>query len=137
MQINMKNIITFILFIVFLTLLSNKIMLADNNPLIKFNNIVYDFGDVEKGIELSHSFRFENKGKGMLVISNIKTSCGCTGVIMKDKKEFSEGEDGEIKIVFNTQGRQGLQIKTVTIYTNDPSNSNIILTIKCNILNNN
>ncbi|HCN38061.1 MAG TPA: hypothetical protein DIS94_10170, partial [Bacteroidetes bacterium] len=39
----------------------------------------------------------------------------------------------EIQVTFNTQGREGEQTKEILVYTNDPSNSQIMLKISCNI----
>jgi hypothetical protein len=38
----------------------------------------HDFGDIEHRKEVSHDFRFVNKGDTPLTIDNIRTSCGCT-----------------------------------------------------------
>ena len=102
-------------------------------PVIKFDDLNYDFGDVKQGENLEHVFKFTNSGKGTLVINSVQPSCGCTGVVMDEKKEFAEGETGEIKITFSTQGRQGVNTKTVSVNTNDPENPVITLTFKCTV----
>lgn len=102
-------------------------------PAIKFDDQSYDFGVVKQGENLEHIFKFTNDGEGTLVINSVQPSCGCTGVVMDEKKEFESGETGEIKITFNTQGRQGVNLKTVIVNTNDPENPVINLTFKCEI----
>jgi len=131
------NIIILAAFISFAILSDLYAVIGYNNPKIVFNETLFDFGDVEREVELKYAFKFENQGKGILIISNVKASCGCTGVILDNKKNFEEGGTGEIKIVFNTQGKYGTQIKTVSVYSNDPVRPNIVLTIKCNIKNGN
>lgn len=103
-------------------------------PVIKFDDLNYDFGNVKQGENLEHVFKFTNNGEGVLVISSVQPSCGCTGVVMDEKKEFESGEQGEIKITFNTQGRPGVNTKTVSVNTNDPENPVITLTFKCEVV---
>lgn len=102
-------------------------------PVIKFDDLSFDFGAVKQGVTLEHIFKFTNEGDGNLIITSVQPSCGCTGVIMDDKKEFNKGEEGEIKITFSTEGRQGLNTKTVIVNTNDLVNPVITLTFKCEI----
>lgn len=107
--------------------------LISPEPVIKFDDLNYDFGIVKQGENLEHVFKFTNSGKGTLIITSVKPSCGCTGVVMDEKKEFAEGETGEIKITFSTQGRQGVNTKTVSVNTNDPEYPVITLTFKCSV----
>ena len=106
---------------------------TNDNPSIKFNEINYDFGNVNQGIVLEHVYQFTNTSEGLLLIKSVQASCGCTGVIMGNKKEFQQGEEGEIKITFNTSGRSGKLTKYVYVITNDPQNSSITLSFSCNI----
>lgn len=102
-------------------------------PVIKFDDLSFDFGVVKEGVTLEHIYKFTNAGDGELIITSVQPSCGCTGVVMEDKKEFNKGEQGEIKITFSTEGRQGINTKTVTVNTNDLVNPVITLTFKCEI----
>ena len=49
-----------------------------NLPEFLFENTIHDFGEVIQGEEFNHTFHFKNIGKSSLIISNIRTSCGCT-----------------------------------------------------------
>ncbi|MBK7160274.1 MAG: DUF1573 domain-containing protein [Ignavibacteria bacterium] len=86
-------------------------------------------------MKISNMFLNSQMTEKALVITSVQPSCGCTGVVMDEKKEFAQGEEGEIKITFNTQGRQGMNSKTGTVNTNDPANPVMILTFKCEIDN--
>jgi hypothetical protein len=108
-------------------------MLLPSEPEIKFDDLNFDFGVVKQGENLEHIFKFTNKGDGMLVLTSVQPSCGCTGVVMDEKKEFEQGEEGEIKLTFNTQGRHGVNLKTVIVNSNDTVNPVITLTFKCDI----
>jgi len=105
-----------------------------NPPTITFTSEKIDLGDVKQGPQLTGEFEFTNTGKNILVINNVSTSCGCTGVVSDEKKEYQPGESGKIKFTFNTEGRAGINEKTITVYTNDPANPNKTVSFKCNIL---
>ena len=84
---------------------------------ITFVNDVYDFGKVPEGTKVNHQFRFKNEGEHPLHITRVKPSCGCTS------PSFSEdpvppGGEGFIDITFDSQGRAGLQTKTITVTGN-------------------
>ncbi len=51
---------------------------ADNLPVIEFEKEIHDFGKVIQGERVSYGFKFKNTGRSDLVISQVKTSCGCT-----------------------------------------------------------
>ena len=51
-----------------------------------------------------------------------------------EKKVISPGESVDIKTVFNSAGKLGNQNKTVTIITNDPKKSKMILWVKGEVL---
>lgn len=100
---------------------------------IFFTEETHDFGNVEQGTHLEYSFKFTNEGDKPLVIEKVQPSCGCTGALTDGESEYSEGESGEIKITFNTQGREGHQVKQVHIFTNDSENPDKVLTFSCDI----
>lgn len=100
---------------------------------ITFSESSHDFGKVVQGVELTHIFKFTNTGDGNLIIQSVNAGCGCTGVEQGDKQEYGINEEGEIKISFNTTGREGIQTKTVSVSTNDPDNPAIVLSFTCEI----
>ncbi len=61
-----------------------------------------------------------NEGKNPLIIRKIQPSCGCTASKV-DKWEIPAGDSATIEIEFNTLGREGDDLKTLTIITNDPA----------------
>lgn len=137
--ITIKIISVITLFLISAILLSSSSMqlsAKDKTAKIVFNELKYDFGKVEEGVELTHIFKFKNTGDGILIINNVNAGCGCTGVKLGDKKEYSQGEEGEINVSFKTQGRTGLQSKNVIVTTNDPEMPEIILSFTCEIIQN-
>jgi hypothetical protein len=77
-------------------------------------------------------FRYENKGSTPVHIKNVRSSCGCTVPTLK-KNDVAPGEKGEITATFKIGGRTGLQQKTVTVETDDPTQPSITLLLKANI----
>lgn len=92
---------------------------------IEFEEEVFDFGDIVEGETVEHLFKFKNVGKNPLIISHAQGSCGCT-VPEWPRDPIAPGEGGEIKVKFNSKGKQGEQNKTVTISANTiPNKTNI------------
>ena len=92
---------------------------------MRFNEEVFDFGNVDANTDNPHSFVFTNTGKEPLLITNAKGSCGCT-VPSWPKDPIMPGETSKIDVVFKpTAGQAGQpQEKTVTITANtEPVNT--------------
>ena len=121
--------------IMFLVFSHSKISASNQNAKIVFTEESHDFGKVEQGQVLEYSFKFTNEGDKPLVIEKVQPSCGCTGATFGDKTEYAEGERGEIKITFNTQGRTGHQEKQVHVFSNDIENPDKVLTFSCEVVN--
>jgi hypothetical protein len=82
-----------------------------------FKEYEHNFGKVAEGEKIGYIFRFENKGTKNLVIASATTSCGCT-VPKYDTKPIPPGGDGNLEVVFDTSGRNGIQTKTITVMSN-------------------
>lgn len=98
----------------------------------EFEQEVIDFGEISQGEKVERVFNFTNIGEGDLIISNASGSCGCT-VPDWPKQPIAPGESGEIKVVFDSNGKQGRQHKTVTLIANTTPNTTV-LAIKGDIL---
>jgi len=91
---------------------------ASNTPTtVQVIDTVFDFGKVTEGEMVEFSYRFKNTGSNPLVISNATASCGCT-VPEKPEAPIKPGEQGYIKVKFNSEGRVGMAHKTVTVTSN-------------------
>ena len=97
-----------------------------NNPLswsdtgkakLTFTHNEHDFGKVTEGERVGCIFTFMNTGTADLVITSAITSCGCT-VPKYDKKPISPDETGQLEVIFDTSGREGIQTKTITVKSN-------------------
>ena len=78
---------------------------------------------------ITHTYIITNEGKSDLVIRKVKASCGCTA-IEPEKTVIAPGEKTSIKAIFNSRGKSGRQNKSITVITNDPLASNILLRIQ-------
>ena len=93
-----------------------------------FDETEFDYGIVDQGEKVQHTYKFKNTGSEPLIISNAKGSCGCT-VPSWPKEPIPVGGTGEIDVVFDSKGKKGKQSKRVTITANtDPTQT--FLTIK-------
>ena len=84
---------------------------------ITFAEYEHAFGMVKEGEKVGCIFSFSNTGTGNLVINSATTTCGCT-VPKYDTKPIAPGKSGRLEVVFNTEGRNGLQTKTITVKSN-------------------
>jgi len=116
-----------------LIITNSKLSATAKGPKIVFEEESHYFGKVPQGPQLQYNFRFKNKGNEVLKIEDIRTSCGCTGATVGDKKEYKKNEGGEISVTFNTQGRIGPQEKEIRVFSNDPENGEKILKVSCDI----
>jgi hypothetical protein len=92
-----------------------------NGPVMKFEELEFNFGTIKQGESVTHVFKFKNSGKEPLLINNAVGSCGCT-VPEYPKEPIRPNGSGEIKVTFNSAGKSGPQDKTVTItYDTDKS----------------
>ena len=98
-------------------------------PILNVDNAEFSFGKINQGEKVEHTYVLTNSGKSDLHIRKVKASCGCTAV-QPEKNVISPGESVNIKTVFNSAGKVGNQNKTVTIITNDPKKSKLILWVK-------
>lgn len=84
---------------------------------ITYLDTVYSFGKIAEGEQVSHSFIFTNTGNIPLIFKDAQTSCGCT-VPIYPSKPILPGETSEVKVLFNSLGKSGMQDKIIDFTTN-------------------
>ena len=90
-----------------------------------FQETSFDFGAVQEGEKVNHTFKFKNTGDKPLIISDARGSSGCT-VPQWPKEPIPPGEEGKIKVEFNSKGKSGKQTKFVTLTANtDPAQTKL------------
>jgi hypothetical protein len=98
---------------------------------ISFDKTTFDYGTVKNGAEGHRNFNVKNTGDKPLIISKVQASCGCT------TPEWSQdpimpGKSAVIKVGYNTT-LTGPFAKNIEVFSNDPTNSRSIITIKGNV----
>lgn len=88
-----------------------------NAPVMTFEETEYNFGDIQPGAVVKHTFSFTNTGKSPLLIENATASCGCTTPNWT-KEPIAPGGKGTIDVQFDSHGKMGLQNKQVSIRAN-------------------
>lgn len=102
-------------------------------PQIAFPETEHDFGRVIEGEIVTYNFKFENTGKNDLLISAVSASCGCTASDYPTQP-IKPGEEGVIKITFDSSKRKGYQSKTAVVLANTQPNKTV-LRIKAMVVN--
>ena len=87
-------------------------------PYIMFDTTCVNFGRVYEGERVGAYFKFKNFGNKNLVLMNVKPSCGCT-IAEFNIEPIPPGREGEIKVVFDTEGRSGINYKSLGVVSND------------------
>ncbi len=90
---------------------------SKNLPEIKFEEELFDFGKITQGEKVNHAFSFKNIGSKSLIITGASGSCGCT-VPEWPKEPINPGQSSKINVVFSSEGKSGIQEKTITVVTN-------------------
>ena len=97
-------------------------------PVAVFPETQFQWGLVFAGEEVVHRFPVLNEGTAPLRILRVQTSCRCT------KKDYTEivrpGEEGYVTLAVDTSGFIGEENKTARVYTNDPQNPSVVLTMR-------
>lgn len=83
---------------------------------IKFKTDVIDYGTINKGADGVRVFEFTNTGNAPLIITKVKSSCGCT-VPSWPKEPIMAGESGKIEVKYDTNRVMPIR-KTITVTSN-------------------
>ena len=114
--------------ILFIFVFMNTIF-AKNGPILSIPNKIIDLGIIKENEIMDIDIVFSNTGYRKLVISDIRTSCGCTTAKL-EKKKYRPGESGIIKVTFNPKGYSKNVIKRIAITSNSTDQPRIIIKIK-------
>jgi len=104
-----------------------------NAPVVKWDKMVNDFGDIAYNVPKTAEFILTNAGKEPLIISSAKASCGCTNAKFS-QEPILPGKSTSVSATYNAAA-PGVFTKTVTVITNADPNP-VVLIIKGNVLPN-
>ncbi|MDO6597126.1 DUF1573 domain-containing protein [Oceanihabitans sp. 2_MG-2023] len=90
---------------------------AGDFPVLTFDKSEHDFGEIEAKTPVETVFTYKNTGKTPLVITNIKSTCGCTVPQDWSKEPLSPGDSGKFTVKFNGSGKNAVT-KTITVTAN-------------------
>ena len=94
-------------------------------PKLEFDKTEHDFGEIEARTQVETVFKYKNTGEAPLVITDIKSTCGCT--VPKDwsREPLAAGESGQFTVKFNGSG-QNKVTKTVTVTANTEKGTEVV-----------
>lgn len=106
-----------------------------NKPTFTIDSRTIDMGDVQEGAKVSKVITIKNTGKTPLKILKTKADCSCT-VLTNIDQEIPPGGALNATITLDSIFMHDLASKTVILYTNDPSNPKIQLTVMARVREN-
>ncbi|MBP3254345.1 MAG: DUF1573 domain-containing protein [Bacteroidales bacterium] len=101
---------------------------------ISFNEVEHDYGTIKKNSDGVCEFVYKNTGKAPLVITNVRSSCGCT-VPSWSSEPLMPGQTGVIKVKYNTEST-GEFVRTINVETNaaNGNKGKVKLTVKGRVI---
>lgn len=98
---------------------------AKQLPVMSFDKSEHDFGTIVQGTPQETTFTFTNTGNAPLIITDAKSSCGCTVPQFPRNTPIAPGESGELFVHFNGSGLNQVT-KTITVTANTEKGSEIL-----------
>lgn len=103
----------------------------------QFVDTAFNFGQINDGDVVEHTFRFKNIGKGPMSIVKVEASCGCTTPNWT-REVIPPGGEGSITATFDSNGKGGpdnpLVEKSISVDFDNTDRGFIVLVFKANIL---
>jgi|SRR5580704_518562 hypothetical protein len=97
----------------FILSLSLSAQVKTASEVVKFNEMVYDFGKIKQNVPVNHDFVFTNVSTNPIVIESAIASCGCTTPV-KPEGAVPKGKENKINAGFNA-ANPGPFNKTITV----------------------
>lgn len=104
------------------------------SPQLNIANRISDIGKISKNTVKETQFTLTNGGKSSLNIRKVLSNCNCLIAQLNDY-DIKPGESTTLVAKFDAQGRRGNQLKTITIYSNDPTAPTQSVSIKAQVEN--
>lgn len=86
-------------------------------PVAEFEKVDHDFGTITEGQKVSFVYKLKNTGQAPLIIQSAQPSCGCT-VPKWTQEPIPVGGTGMVTAEFDSNGKPGMQNKTITVTAN-------------------
>lgn len=98
---------------------------ASKFPVMEFDKTEHDFGEIEAKTPVETVFHYKNTGDAPLVITDIKSSCGCTVPQDWSREPLAPGDSGKFTVKFNGSGANKVT-KTITVTANTEKGSEVV-----------
>lgn len=96
-------------------------------PWIHAQEPVFDWGSIEEGDEIRHTFRLENRGTETVVIEKARTNCGCGAFDFS--REIPPGGEGHLSILIpGNKTAPGKLRASITLRTNARGDDVLVVT---------
>jgi len=102
-------------------------------PRIAFEKVTHDFGEIGAGTDNLCEFKFRNTGDGILKITEVSKTCGCTPFTLA-KNQYAPGESGTLKVRYYADTYTGKATKQLFVYSNDQARPKVALTIQASVV---
>lgn len=102
-------------------------------PRIDVDETQYTFGRVPNDRAVEHVFRVKNGGTKPLIISRVRSSCGCAAAMM-ESSVIAPGETGKLRVSFNPSRQRGTVSRSISIYSNDDDNPVVTISIAAEVV---
>jgi hypothetical protein len=93
-----------------------------------------DLGKVEEGQVVEVAYRFKNTGDKPLVIVSVSAGCGCITISKKPQEAIPPGQEGFIKVKYNSKNMPGVCRKDVNVIANTKVNTSHILSFRVEVI---
>lgn len=98
---------------------------------IELSATEFDFGTIPNTGPVSQLFQVRNTGEGLLEITGVSTSCGCTTAEI-DNRSLDPGETTDLKVAYDPlahDGATGQFMRIVYVRSDDPDTPEASLTL--------
>lgn len=101
-------------------------------PVVAFDlpERVLDLGALRQGQVAERDVVVRNTGGAVLCVQDVETGCGCVAAEWVGEKWVPPGASGLVRVRLDASGREGLQEKSVTLWTNVPKDKTASFTVR-------
>ncbi|MBI5393913.1 MAG: DUF1573 domain-containing protein [Verrucomicrobia bacterium] len=92
----------------------------------------HDYGTMGQGEEATHVFTIRNKGRGLLKLSGVSTTCGCAAMML-DKNEVPPDGTARLAVTFRSGSFVGSVEKHLIVQSDDPEQPQTTVTIRAKV----
>ena len=102
-------------------------------PRLQVESAEINWGEIYSGEKREHCFVLRNNGDSELVITKVRSSCGCTAAMVSSKTILPD-EQAELLVRFNSKNFRGRVTKQVCVVSSDPQQPQKRFTLRASIV---